>query len=89
MNRACRVKTVLSHHTGCSPTSLESLKELGNDSKATSCEVYLWKFDSMKALFIDRSNEQNWDTTVTDEILMHADIKQQSFFFMQFLQVLI
>ncbi|VIO94926.1 Uncharacterized protein BM_BM8074 [Brugia malayi] len=23
------MQTVLSHHTGCSPTSLESLKELG------------------------------------------------------------
>ncbi|VDO25394.1 unnamed protein product [Brugia timori] len=40
----------------------------------------------MKALYIDRSNEQNWDT---DEMLMQADFMQQSFFFMQFLQILI
>ncbi|VDM13915.1 unnamed protein product [Wuchereria bancrofti] len=92
------MQTVLSHQKECSPTSLESLRELGDNSKnfsvvvnhriipvkAVVVSLYTIMSHCSKSRFfhnqdegfvIDGSNEQNWDTTVTDEykqILMNA-----------------
>ncbi|EJW75215.1 hypothetical protein WUBG_13878 [Wuchereria bancrofti] len=96
------MQTVLSHQKECSPTSLESLRELGDNSKnfsvvvnhriipvkAVVVSLYTIMSHCSKSRFfhnqdegfvIDGSNEQNWDTTVTDEykqILMNDKKKE-------------